>query len=333
MADVFKATAEFNHRVIGIERPDHPTMLPRFRVEAHIEHQQEELRELRNAFTIDDQVDALCDVIFLAAGRLYEMGVDPQAHWDEVCARNAERVRGDNTKRPGSIGFDAVKPEGWQEPDHRSIISRTVGGIDRARSMGLVLKEEEPIAIPGHPEYMHLGEEASLDLTRRPKIILLGHARHGKDTVAEMLRDDYGYSFESSSMFCAERVMMPYFNSKPGVGYASPEECFEDRIHHRATWFDQIEAYNYPDRSRLAREMFERNDVYVGMRSKRELAACQNAGVADLVIWVDASDRLPPEDASSCTVEPYMADLIVDNNGTLEDLRFAVKTLVEGQGL
>lgn len=334
MADVFKATADFNRSIIGIVQPARPEMLPPFRVDAHVEHVCEELNELKAAETARDQVDALTDIIFLAAGRLYEMGVDAQAHWDEVCARNAERVRGNNAKRPGSIGYDAVKPEGWQEPDHQAIIDRTVGGIDRSRSMGLVV-DEEPIAIPGHPEFMHLGEEASLDLrTRKPKIILLGHARHGKDTVAEMLRDKYGFSFESSSMFCAEKVMMPYFNGLPNhPGYASVEDCYADRVNYRDVWFQQIELYNYPDRSRLAREMFEQNNVYVGMRSKRELAACMNAGLADLVIWVDASDRLPPEDASSCTVEPWMAQLQIDNNGTLEELAFNVHQLVEGFNL
>jgi hypothetical protein len=32
----------------------------------------------------------------------------------------------------------------------------------------------------------------------KPKLLVIGHGRHGKDTVCEMLRDHYGYTFESS---------------------------------------------------------------------------------------------------------------------------------------
>ena len=32
-----------------------------------------------------------------------------------------------------------------------------------------------------------------------PKLLIIGHARHGKDTVAEILRDTHGYDFVSSS--------------------------------------------------------------------------------------------------------------------------------------
>ena len=34
-----------------------------------------------------------------------------------------------------------------------------------------------------------------------PKLLVVGHGRHGKDTVCEML-EAYGYTFQSSSKFC-----------------------------------------------------------------------------------------------------------------------------------
>ena len=36
------------------------------------------------------------------------------------------------------------------------------------------------------------------------KLLIIGHGRHGKDTVSEILHDNYGYSFESSSQFCSK---------------------------------------------------------------------------------------------------------------------------------
>jgi predicted HAD superfamily Cof-like phosphohydrolase len=305
LPNVFDAAADFNARIIGIKRPDTPTMLTPARIAAFREHLTEESDELLFAETVADQIDALEDIIFIAAGRLYELGADGQAHFDEISRANGSRVRGDNKKRPNAGGYDAVKPEGWVGPNHEAIIEATVGG--------------QCLSIPVKPN---------------KRIILLGYGRHGKDTVAEMLRDKYGYRFQASSVFLAERVMMPYFNSlQSHIGYASVEECFEDRHNHRATWFEQIELFNYPDRTKLATELFKQNDVYVGMRSAKELQACKVAGTADLIIWVDASDRMPPEDKASCTVEPWMADYIIDNNGTLEDLAFNVDRVVEHLGL
>lgn len=294
---VFDDTAQFATEVVALPRPKFPARLDLERKAWAVCALGEELQEFASAQTIEDEADALLDLVYFAAGRLHEMGLDGQAHWDLVHRANMLKRRGELSKRPGSKGHDAVKPEGWQAPDHRPLV--------RARF---------------------------------PKIILLGYARHGKDTVAEILRDRYGFQFNSSSMFCAERVLLPYFNGRPAGyspahdrifrHYATAEECYEDRVNFRDVWFDQIEAYNREDPSRLCREMFEAgNDIYVGMRSAIEFKAAQK--LADLVVWVDASGRgLPPEDKSSCTVRQEFADYVLPNNGTLDDLAQAVDHFV-----
>jgi hypothetical protein len=149
-----------------------------------------------------------------------------------------------------------------------------------------------------------------------PKLLILGHARHGKDTVAEILRNDFGLRFMSSSLFCAQLVMNLY----PGR-WASPDECYEDRVNHRPLWYETISMFNRDDPTRLARAIFEQNDIYIGMRSSREFNACKNTRAFDVCVWIDRSLVAPPEDRSSCTVEPWMADYMIDNNGSLEELR------------
>jgi hypothetical protein len=158
------------------------------------------------------------------------------------------------------------------------------------------------------------------------KLLVIGHGRHGKDTVCEILRDDYGYSFESSSKFCSQRFI--YNDLKEKYGYANEEECYADRHNHRAEWYDAICDYNVPDAATLGREMFEAYDIYCGLRNKREFFAMQNTGVFDKVIWVDRSDHLPPESENSMSLKQWMADHTIDNNGTLEDLRFNVRQLM-----
>ena len=160
----------------------------------------------------------------------------------------------------------------------------------------------------------------------KPKLLVIGHGRHGKDTVCEILRDHYGYTFESSSKFCSLQFI--YNDLKEKYGYANEEECYADRHNHRAEWYNAICDYNVPDAATLGREMFAAYDIYCGLRNKREYYAMKNTGVFDKVIWVDRSDHLPPESNDSMSLEPWMADYIIDNNGTLGDLAFNVGQLI-----
>lgn len=154
---------------------------------------------------------------------------------------------------------------------------------------------------------------------RRPKLLVIGHGRHGKDTVAEILRDQHGFTFASSSFFAAESVVRPAL-AACGVTYDSLEACYADRANHRAFWYEAISTYNSGGRSRLAEAILVDHDIYVGMRSAAEYAASRD--LFDLVVWVDASRRgLPPEPVKSMDIvyDPKTMNLI-DNGGSLADL-------------
>jgi dephospho-CoA kinase len=153
---------------------------------------------------------------------------------------------------------------------------------------------------------------------KHPKLLIIGHGRHGKDTVCDILRKNYQYDFQSSSEFCAKKFI--YDELKVRYGYTSYEQCYTDRHNHRAEWFDMIHEYCRDDYARLGRDIFAENDIYCGLRNKAEFHAMKNTGVFDYCIWVDRSDHLPLEDRSSMNLEIWMADYVVDNNGTLEDL-------------
>jgi hypothetical protein len=141
-----------------------------------------------------------------------------------------------------------------------------------------------------------------------------------------MLRDDYGYTFESSSRFCSKLFI--YNDLKDKYGYANEEECYADRHNHRAEWYDAICAYNVPDPATLGREMFNTYDIYCGLRNKKEYHAMRNTKVFDYAIWVDRSDYLPPESKDSMSLEQWMANFTIDNNGTLDDLKFNLNELM-----
>lgn len=162
----------------------------------------------------------------------------------------------------------------------------------------------------------------------RTKLLILGYARHGKDTVAELLRDsDYGLKFVSSSYFLADKVCRPYLAER-GVVYDTLEACYEDRVNHRAAWHDAIADWNHEDPALLAKEILKVADVYVGMRSDREYQVAKD--LFDMIIWVDASERgLPPEDKSSMDIEFNENEMRwLSNNGTLEDLKDRIDEII-----
>lgn len=163
---------------------------------------------------------------------------------------------------------------------------------------------------------------------KKLKLVVIGYAGHGKDTVCEILRDEHGYTFASSSQAVAEEVIFPALKDK--YGYTSVEECFADRHNHRQEWFELIKEYNTPDLARLGKLIFSKYDIYCGLRSIGELIAIKDAGLCDYVISVDALQRLrTKESTSSMTVIPWIDDdYVIENNGTLDDLKNSVSSVI-----
>ena len=149
------------------------------------------------------------------------------------------------------------------------------------------------------------------------KLCIVGSARWGKDSFAEILRDEFGMTFESSSQSAADIFLYDLLKEK--YGYETSEECFEDRHNHRQEWYEAICEYNKDDKARLAKGIVERTGCYVGMRDRDEIRECIKQGLFDLIVWVDASDRLPEEPATSFNIDRSCADIIIENNGTYEE--------------
>lgn len=162
-------------------------------------------------------------------------------------------------------------------------------------------------------------------------LLVVGHGRHGKDTVCEILRDEFGMKFISSSEFVAREIIWDQI----GHLYADFDDMFADRHNHRAEWMKMIAEYNTPDETRTAATMFSAGyNIYCGMRRREELQAGVAAGLFDSIWWVDRSLHLPPEDISSMTIRPTDADVFINNNAGLGCLRQQVRLAMyqRGQG-
>lgn len=157
------------------------------------------------------------------------------------------------------------------------------------------------------------------------KLLILGHARHGKDTVAEMLQDLYGITFKSSSMAAAEIFI--YDALKDKYGYNTFEDCYNDRTNRRKEWHDLICDYNKDDKAMLAKAILKTNDCYVGMRSDAEINECKAQGLFDLIIGVYNPNK-PLEPAESFDIDLWQqCDLVIPNSGTKDDLLKRIWTL------
>jgi len=163
-------------------------------------------------------------------------------------------------------------------------------------------------------------------MERKFKLLIIGHMRHGKDTVAEMIEEHTGMSFKSSSEMAAEIFI--YNELKDKYGYTSFLECFEDRMQHRKEWHDLIKYYNNPDKAKLAKEILKHNDMYVGMRSQAEIDKCIEDDVFDMIIGVfDPCKPLEPKD--SFDIDLFTSSDILIPTGDLETVRRKVKKLCD----
>lgn len=87
---------------------------------------EEELKEFIQSANLDDTVgmaDALIDIVYVAMGTAYMMGLPWQKLWDEVQRTNMNKIRAtdaNQSKRKNLL--DVIKPEGWEPPNLKAII-------------------------------------------------------------------------------------------------------------------------------------------------------------------------------------------------------------------
>lgn len=145
--NVFEDMAAFD-RKYGFDKVEMTPQFLAFRLRFLVEELFEGISALMENRP-GDFVDAMIDLIVVAAGTLSIGKVDPQKAWNEVRRANMSKVRQANPTRKGSGGADLIKPEGWQAPDHSDNVGR-FGDV-----MSWDLEEHFPTSIKVLFEAMH----------------------------------------------------------------------------------------------------------------------------------------------------------------------------------
>jgi hypothetical protein len=146
------------------------------------------------------------------------------------------------------------------------------------------------------------------------QIAIVGHGRAGKDTASQWLGEHTTLRYQESTSEAAAKLCYQHLHEK--YSYSSVQEAFADRHNHREEWAKIIWDYNQPDGLTLYRGMLEAGDILNGIRREGELDALREHLMLDLVIWVE---RDVPKDPSQ-EMTSAVADIIIDNNGTLAQL-------------
>jgi dCMP deaminase len=146
------------------------------------------------------------------------------------------------------------------------------------------------------------------------KYLIIGHGRHGKDTVAEIIAINFGAKFAPTSQL-ATPFVRAYIEQHYDTSYISDAACFEDRVNNRPEWAEAIAYFCKDSKTALADLAYANSDIYVGVRMLDEFYAIV-AKYKPLVIWVDACDVLPLESKLSMELTKDLASIEIDNNYT-----------------
>lgn len=119
LTDMLQDIADF-HVKFDLPRPIKPTQLDIPDMAYRIQFLFEEMEELVTGFekeNMEEMFDALIDLVYVALGTAWLMGLPFADGWSRVHEANMKKVRAkDASESKRGNQLDVVKPEGWEPP-------------------------------------------------------------------------------------------------------------------------------------------------------------------------------------------------------------------------
>ena len=85
----------------------------------------EEFKELQDADTDVDTLDALIDILVVTVGAIHSMGADGEGAWIEVMRSNFAKIDQASGKVIKREDGKVLKPEGWAPPELARFLNKT----------------------------------------------------------------------------------------------------------------------------------------------------------------------------------------------------------------
>lgn len=112
MSDLFLDQARFmqaSDQTVGVENQTQYGL--------YLKLIEEEVQELRDSRTREDDLDALIDILVVTIGAIHSIGADAAGAWQEVMASNMAKVDPATGRIRRRKDGKVLKPDGWQPPD------------------------------------------------------------------------------------------------------------------------------------------------------------------------------------------------------------------------
>jgi predicted HAD superfamily Cof-like phosphohydrolase len=78
---------------------------------------REEVQELEDSRTKEDDLDALIDILVVTIGAIHSLGADAEGAWKEVMRTNFAKIDRDTGKVRKREDGKVLKPQGWTPPE------------------------------------------------------------------------------------------------------------------------------------------------------------------------------------------------------------------------
>ena len=147
------------------------------------------------------------------------------------------------------------------------------------------------------------------------KILFVGRSECGKTLAGE-----YAATLLKTKCTNISDLLVAEFAEKMGV---SPDVIMKNKEEYRKPLWELGRSYQESSPASLALKALEAGDVVTGVRNKDEFEACR--GLFDKVVWVS---RFSAQAKIGDVLTPEDADVILDNNGSKNDLYMAVMDLM-----
>ncbi len=153
------------------------------------------------------------------------------------------------------------------------------------------------------------------------RILIVGHGRAGKDVALDYLASITGLrNAGTTSLYLAK-----YVAKELGV---STEEAYATRHADRDIWYRVGRQIRENNPGILLREALANGEMTGGLRDAEECVVARD--IVDLIVWIE-NDRVAAD--PTVMFGPEVADVIVENHGTMDEYRLRLRRLAMFAGL